>query len=118
MGFFSWKCKHCNRSILNTEGVNQKNAWMARAVAILASGNILKGDYDGYGRVGGASLPDLMGAQEPDLYHASCWELAGKPTSFKGGSLYADDQGWFYDEADYDLKDPLGAQVPADGGGK
>jgi len=113
MGFFSWECRCCKKSILNTYGVGpgDKNAWMAQAVAVMPNDSVIRGPYDGYGRVGGLSLPEAegfsFGDKEPDLYHQSCWLLAGKPLTYQGGSGHAGDQGWFYDDADYDLADPL-----------
>lgn len=107
MGFFSWKCKRCQKSILNSCGVDRtdRNGWMAEAVAVTPNGSVIKGTYNGYGRIEAFSLSNDEG--EPDLWHLSCWALAGKPTNYSGGSPFADDQGWFYKDSDYNLPDPL-----------
>jgi hypothetical protein len=103
MGMFSWECRGCGKSILNELGVNKTNGWMADAVALLPDGNVLMGTYDGYGRVAGTEIHDYG---EPEIYHRACWERSGKPMEFSKASEGADDQGWFYDDADYDIPDP------------
>jgi len=113
MGFFSYECKRCGRSILIVHGVEggALNEWMREAVAVEENGTILKGTYDGYGRVNDHDLSD-----EPAVWHLACWELAGKPTEYPGPSGGASDQGWFYDEGDYDIRDPRLEEKPACGG--
>jgi hypothetical protein len=112
MGFFSWECKSdtCDhRSIISSYATSGHNAWMINVTAICEDGSILKGDYDGYGRLlrsdGGEIELDGM-ADNIDFYHTACWEVDGKPTDYKGGSDYAGDQGYFFDDKDYDIEDP------------
>lgn len=91
MGFFSWECKHCGQSIKSP--YQTIPAWHNHATAILSSGSLIQGAYDGYGKIGGADITDT----QPTMYHTKCWEAIGKPTDYKGESESARDQGHFYD---------------------
>jgi hypothetical protein len=62
-------------------------------VAILPNGTLLKGKYDGYGKLDGRDLGD-----EPEVYHEHCWEAAGKPVNYMEASSPADDQGYFVED--------------------
>lgn len=104
MGVFSWECKECSKSILSPHSHNQKNSWMSKAVAILPNGTQLTGTYDAYGRLQGEDI--VHTGSEPDLYHAKCHELSGKPTKYRGGSEPAQDQGFFFKDKDYDFAEP------------
>ena len=69
-------------------------------VVLEKDGSILKGEYDGYGRVlteYNEHEIDFHGDEEPECYHQHCWEEAGKPIEWSEGSKYADDQGFFID---------------------
>ena len=109
MGFFSWSCNHCGKSILSPWATDEKTKWMHRCVAITENGMII-GVYDGYGRL---DLIDSVGESvdiaftKPQVYHYSCWLMAGGPTEYLGPSKRAEDQGYFIDRADYDIMDPL-----------
>jgi len=73
---------------------------MNESVAVLPD-LVAKGSYDGYGKIGMTDLYQLgfkKDGKEPDCYHKHCWEYAGKPTEYKGGSKNADDQGFFFDD--------------------
>ena len=88
MGFFSWSCKCCG------ESAKSGNDWMGKVVIVSDDASIIRGEYDGYGRVDGSlggeiDLTDADG--EFALYHAACYGIAGKP--FDGPSLPARDQG-------------------------
>ncbi len=108
MGFFSSNCKCCGRSILNKytvkEFLTDGEAWMVQAVAITKDNQIIQGEYDGYGRINDVGV---MQGDDPDVYHKACWELAGKPTVFTGGSTYSSDQGYFIEKEDYLGKKPV-----------
>jgi hypothetical protein len=90
MGLFSWRCEVCGvslRSILATDKLEE-----IESVALLESGSIIIGAYDGYGRIEEADIAD----KDPQVYHKKCWEKAGKPTEYRGASKAAEDQGFFY----------------------
>lgn len=109
MGMFSWKCRRCERSILGPFSLPAICAWMNDAVVLLPptstrlNTSVLVGEYDGYGRIEGGSVHETG---TPEMYHRACWELAGKPMVFTQASDGADDQGYFYDDADYQVPDP------------
>ena len=90
MGFFSWDCKKCGKSIRSVYSTDKSDAWMREAVVLEENGSIIKGEYDGYGRVGGYEVDDY----DVCMYHAKCWEEAGKP-EYDGPSDGAADQGFF-----------------------
>jgi hypothetical protein len=95
MGFFSWNCKSCGRSIRSGYSAAGYRDWMQQAVAILPDGSVCKGTYDGYGNIGHEEDETLDSAA---LYHEACWEHAGEPTVFNGPSDHAGDQGIFVAE--------------------
>ncbi len=84
MGCFSWNCRGCGFS------ANMDGPWMSKVVVLDANESRIVGDYDGYGRVGSTELNDLDGKFE--LWHQSCWRVAGKP-EYSKPSLSARDQG-------------------------
>ena len=134
MGLFSAKCK-CRKPILPTFNTHQINAWMSDCVAIYSDGKIVRGYYDGYGRlydydeniVAGEdrfSEPDENGHIQriivtepvctftdnndgPTVYHYACWVKRGSPTKYKGQSPWAPDQGHFFDPGKYDIPEPV-----------
>ena len=106
MGFFSWKCKseNCNCSILSGYATEDTNDWMRFAVVVAPSGEVFRGEYDGYGRLrplGDDFSPTVDVDDRDDIYHEACWELAGSPTDNRGGSEHAPDQGYFIDDFVY-----------------
>lgn len=89
MGYFSWDCKGCNHSVREGHG------WMGKAVVQGKDGSVVKGEYDGYGRISGDlggldSLGDIDGSFE--LWHQTCFKLMGRP-EYSGPSRSARDQG-------------------------
>ena len=56
MGFFSWNCRGCGHPMLSDHKANKINRWMRDVVAVEHDGNVVKGGYDGYGRVGEGEL--------------------------------------------------------------
>ena len=120
MGFFSWKCKGCGHPMINPHTTNKINVWMSNVVIILRD-IILKGEYDGYGRViprdgfpediddagdDWYEYENNLSDHAPDCWHRSCWELAGRPKKYAGESPNADDQGFFFDE-EHNMPDPI-----------
>ena len=113
MGFFSYECVRCHRPLLSqyaiTPGVN---AWMQDVVALRGT-QLFAGQYDGYGRLVGATTHVIKVDRSyhchavEELYHYDCWVLAGRPReqSVKK-SLAAVDQGWFFAPGVYDLPSP------------
>lgn len=109
MGFFSQECERCHKSILSPYSISQTNAWMSVVVVLYPDNNIFKGIYDGYGRVeinGGKTIVEDAVGWDNQVWHAACWELDGKPTTYTHASQAAADQGYFYNEEDYDIPDP------------
>jgi hypothetical protein len=97
MGFFSWNCSCCGRSIRRRGGAGIDN-WMSKATAVCADGSVAHGEYDGYGRLDSRlGEIELTEGGEFSLFHTACWEHAGKP-GFKGQSASAKDQGYFCSE--------------------
>ncbi len=107
MGFFSWNCKRCQMAIMNPYQVNEETSWLNDAVAITKDGSILKGSYDGYGRINDRDI--CMYDFDFEMYHNACWELEGKPTEFTSPSKRANNQGHFIGEEDpeWTAKNPL-----------
>ena len=95
MGLFSWNCKHCDHSIKSPYNLPAGWEYMNEAVLLEPNGNIITGDYDGYGRIDDREVNWETG--EPELWHKKCWENAGKP-QYSGESDSAEDQGFFYDD--------------------
>jgi len=107
MGFWSKLCVSpgCGHPLLCVDATDEVNQWMSQAVAIDRDGSMNVGEYDGYGRVGGAE--DALASDDVTVWHRSCWELAGRPIEFTVAAEYAPDQGWFFDKGDHDVPDPL-----------
>ena len=103
MGMFSWDCDHCGHPLIAPFNIQKHNSWMADAVALLPNGALMKGDYDGYGRINGTNIHD---DGEPQVFHIKCWEAVGKPDKFKSSSRSAADQGHFYGEEEHDSPPP------------
>ena len=111
MGFFSWNCNECKHPMLNQYSVNSINNWMSNVVVIEAdSGRLMRGEYDGYGRVDGRKIhlgewrDNSNLENEPCCYHEACWLKAGKPTEYVP-SKHAEDQGYFFDD-EHDVEPP------------
>jgi len=100
VGFFSWDCK-CGHPLLSNYVTNEVNGWMNQVVVLEPSGCLLKGDYDGYGKVGGREI-DF----DSQVFHHACWELAGRPTQYTEPSPGSADQGFFFDAGDHDMPEP------------
>lgn len=94
MGFFSWNCRACGKSVRSAYTNAGHGQWMAQAVVATKSGSIVKGEYDGYGRVGDREF-DLNDAGPFTIWHLACWDGV---TAFAGQSESAGDQGHFCDE--------------------
>jgi len=101
MGFFSWDCKVCGHPLLCQDATEDKNEWMTQGVALIADGSILKGEYDGYGR-----LDEYDIGSNPEAYHEACYKLAGKPTEFEAPSRSSRDQGWFFEDNVHNMPEP------------
>jgi hypothetical protein len=96
MGFFSWNCKGCGSSIRSPYSIDKDTAWMNRAVAVFADGSLVRGSYDGYGRLsmGGGGECDLEDGFT--FWHARCFDESDNP-EYSGPSAPARDQGFFVD---------------------
>jgi hypothetical protein len=105
MGMFSWNCKACGHPALS-EGATDKsiNDWMTEVV-VLGNEGMIKGHYDGYGRVNGQTI-FVMGLHGPCLYHKACWHQADEPGYDGEPSERSLDQGWFFDTGEHDMLEP------------
>ena len=56
MGFFSYKCRECNLSLLNGTSVGGNVRVLSEVVAVGYNGIMYRGMYDGYGSVNGEDL--------------------------------------------------------------
>lgn len=92
MGVFSWECLCCGQSIRHKGATNKTSKWMAQAVVMFPNGNVISGEYNGYGRIGIVDVTPSDG--EMAVYHDDCYQLAGKP-KYKEPSESARDQGHF-----------------------
>jgi len=97
MGLFSWQCKKCDHSIKSPYNVPDGWEYMTEAVVLQEGEEPVIGEYDGYGTVGSLDV-NSFGDDEPEMWHKVCWEKAGKPNRYTGGSEYSQDQGFFYDD--------------------
>ena len=94
MGFFSHNCKGCNSSIKAPYDIPKHLAWQNDAVAV--GYQLVRGSYDGYGRIDDQELAD-----EPVLWHARCFDAATpEAQADTTPSEHASDQGFFYDDDD------------------
>lgn len=111
MGFFSWECPVCNKSIRSHWATDDIN--MQRCVVVFPDGTFVTGLYDGYGRLKDKGvIHDLMKIQPPrfndedfdldrelKMYHRNCWGAVGCPDfNHARWSRYANDQGFFLEE--------------------
>ena len=95
MGFFSWLCKGCGKSILNPYAITKTSGWMNRAIALGRDGSRHIGDYDGYGRlISVDGETELMVHGDPEIWHYACWKKSGRP-DFSGPSKGDPKQGHF-----------------------
>jgi hypothetical protein len=105
MGLFSQDCIACGHPMLwKHQATTAVNEWMGDVVAISRDGEVHMGEYDGYGRVGGAD--HAVGLDGNTVWHRACWEEAGKPMDYRGSSRHSLDQGWFFNDEDHNMRDP------------
>ena len=103
MGMFSWDCKRCGHPMLSHIVINKINGWMMDVVVLEEGGSMLRGEYDGYGRVNNREINFRIPVE---CYHEACWKLSGCPTEFKEASKGSYDQGVFFDDPAHDLVEP------------
>ena len=103
MGFFSWNCKGCGKSIKAPYDIPKELEWHNKITVVLPDGVMMGGDYDGYGRIITDEIVNstpfqlpTWGTPQADVWHDRCHEEAGSPTAYTGGSESAPDQGFFY----------------------
>lgn len=107
MGFFSQDCAGCGHPALSVYAINGINAWMQYVVAISPGGSILRGIYDGYGRIDdGNGVYDSAVGADNTVWHLACWQVAGSPLDYQGPSRHSDDQGYFFDDGAHDMERP------------
>jgi len=119
MGFYSYKCRGCSHPLLSRYATSRLNNWMEDVVIIhKTDGVVARGAYDGYGRIprlDGAEMYTLGYNDETDqakeaCWHRACWQKAGEP-AFDKASDSADDQGYFFNEGDHDMPDPMSSET-------
>lgn len=98
MGFFSYECPGCSQSIRHPGACREESRWMSKAVYIDSEGSRIKGEYDGYGRLGALDLGDNT-TDKFALYHQACYKFLGEP-SYTTPSKNARDQGHFVGDFD------------------
>lgn len=124
MGFFSYDCKGCEHSMRSEYAVTPETEYMMEVLAITPQGELIgagdnayghdvQGYYDGYGRINVFGLKEYPESEvtydipynadnnchgQWDVWHTRCWEEAGKPVAWTGGSPSSPDQGYFFDE--------------------
>ena len=106
MGFFSWNCNECKHPMLSQYAINDINSWMNDVVVITLEGEILKGTYDGYGRVNGESFHEPGNSKYPACYHLACWNMKQRKFTEYKPSEYSADQGYFFEPGVHDLPEP------------
>ncbi|ORB77100.1 hypothetical protein [Mycobacterium timonense] len=104
MGFFSADCIGCGHPLLSIQATNKVNAWMNWGVAITPDGSILKGRYDGYGRL---DCYEYAVGVDNTVWHEACWRVAGSPMDYRGESAHSSDQGWFFADGAHDMREPV-----------
>ena len=98
MGFFSWNCEVCGKSIKSPYDIPEGWEYQNECVVIEKNGTVLMGKYDGYGRIDDTKEVDWAGG-EPQVWHKRCWRENGSPMDWNpqvGESESAEDQGFFY----------------------
>ncbi len=103
MGFFSWNCKGCGKSIKAPYDMPKGMEWQNSAVLVDEDGVAIRGQYDGYGRFENTEdcLEDLSANGDPALWHRKCFDAATpEQQADTTPSEYASDQGFFYDDED------------------
>lgn len=115
MGFSSYECNYCSKSILSTHTLERfreiperysRSVWFPRP-----GDEPIIGMFDGYGRVFPGDGRDINVYElleqedgdwkDPMVFHKDCWEISGKPTSEFVPSERSDDQGYFIDPERY-----------------
>jgi hypothetical protein len=100
MGFFSWECKCCGKSIINGSATCPVTLWQTEYILFTKYGDVMSGsEYEGYG------FGDYSECDDFTVYHKACWEYAGKP-GYQGPARYASDQGFFFDDKAHDFAPP------------
>ena len=77
MGFYSFKCKKCSKSLLHpNKPINQ---WMAETSMVYVDSSVFEGRYDCYGTVHGDEEsrevkwhPETYASVAASLYHTAC----------------------------------------------
>lgn len=110
MGFFSWCCKRCGVSIVAEPAACPVTAWQTEAVLVGKEGQaIVRGTYDGYGRIGDAEIEGICGGYDDVcLYHAACYDSAQRAGIVDSSpSVDARDQGyWIKEGSEHDAPPP------------
>lgn len=91
MGFFSWTCAKCEKSVLSGFAGYRK---FSEAIAFFEDGTKLAGTYDGYGGMGGWSNDD-RDLHEAKIVHAHCHD--GEGYDDIPHSKTCPNQGFFFD---------------------
>lgn len=93
MGFFSWTCAKTQLPVLAAPAWHRDAPDLCSVVVIKQDGSVIRGVYDGYGRVGDTPVADLMqnGAK---MVIAKYYQ--GEPYSGLGCSGRAPGQGFSY----------------------
>ncbi|HVT77938.1 MAG TPA: hypothetical protein VHD87_12970 [Acidimicrobiales bacterium] len=97
--------------MLGHMAVQNRNAWMNDAVVLLPNGSIIRGSYDGYGRLSAGEVEVENAVYDNQVFHFRCWEAAGRPTEFTAPSRHSVDQGWFFADDAHNWRSPAEAKA-------
>lgn len=104
MGFSSYLCKHCDKSIVDAGSADDGiNVWMAEVVMMTANGSrMVEPKFGGYSGEYERFCSDAV------WVHTACWEIAGKPEfdAYDGPSKHDPNQGGGSYRGSLDIIDP------------
>ena len=133
MGFFSWNCAACARSILNVYSatVYDDTHWLCEIIAVSRyedppfntlperfsssdrSCHIARGMYGGYGMLDNCDEIEYHDLKPSDwrMFHEACWLAVGSPDTWEAVSQFrinsdAKDQGHFIDQRVIKIEKP------------
>ena len=111
MGFFSWRCAKSKKPVMADVGV-QGSPWefASDVVVLFKDGSVVKGSYDGYGRVFGDAHVELVDYPESQWRMVITRYYNGETFDQLAPNGHDPGQGFFYDDEDleelFDSKNP------------
>lgn len=105
MGFFSFPCQRCGRSILSEYSAD--HAWLTHATIRTKQGKIIDGKYDGYGNLdtefGTFDIAPTFTEEDNTwrIWHSECYALDDNRMNESAVTKHAPDQGFFIEKSFY-----------------